>query len=132
MILIDGVKYQEWEPPDETKDFEPIIREHHKDIFGMDAEFFRKQSLEAEFGYNSIPDGFVITFSNSPHWYIVEVELSKHDIHDHIVKQHSKFIMGINKIETRTKLINRIFAEIKSRDELYFKLKKLLAPPRNT
>ena len=33
MLLIDGVKYQEWTPPNEDE-FERVVKEHAQDIFG--------------------------------------------------------------------------------------------------
>jgi len=33
MLLIDGVKYEEWTPTNE-EEFEQIVEEHAKDIFG--------------------------------------------------------------------------------------------------
>jgi hypothetical protein len=36
MLLIDGVKYWLWAPPSEGE-FEQIVKEHAKDIFGEEA-----------------------------------------------------------------------------------------------
>lgn len=113
MLLIDGVKYELWTPSDERNEFEPIVREHAQDIFGEESEYFDlKTRLESEYGKSSIPDGFVVVFGESPCWHIVEVELSKHDLHRHIVEQHSRFIMGITRAETRNRIVRAIYSEM--------------------
>ena len=33
MLLIDGVRYEAWIPPNEDE-FEQVVKEHAKDIFG--------------------------------------------------------------------------------------------------
>ena len=92
MLLIDGVKYEEWVPPSEDE-FEQVVKEHAKDIFGEQSVYFdRKQKLKSLSGVGSIPDGYVITLGDSPQWHIVEVELSSHPLHDHIVSQVGRFI----------------------------------------
>ena len=65
MLLIDGVRYYEWIPQDEVKEFQPIIAKHAKDIFGEHAEYFEKRKLESESGIGSVPDGFVIVLGES-------------------------------------------------------------------
>jgi len=112
MLLIDGVRYYEWIPQDEVKEFQPIIAEHAKDIFGERAEYFEKHKLESELGKGSVPDGFVISFGDPPCWHVVEVELSSHDLHRHIVEQHSRFIIGIKNPRTRNRIVDRIYKEI--------------------
>ncbi|GAH61687.1 unnamed protein product, partial [marine sediment metagenome] len=65
MILIDGVRYKLWQPTDEVKEFEPMVVEHIKDIFGEDSVYFGRQKIKTRTGMGSIPDGFVVT-SNTP------------------------------------------------------------------
>lgn len=112
MLLIDGVTYSEWIPQDEVNEFQPIIAEHAKDIFGEHAEYFEKHKLESELGKGSVPDGLVISFGDPPCWHVVEVELSLHDLHRHIVEQHSRFIIGIKNPRTRNRIVDRIYKEI--------------------
>ena len=112
MLLIDGVRYYEWIPQDEVKEFQPIIAEHVQDIFGEHAEYFEKHKLESELGKGSVPDGFVISFGDPPCWHVVEVELSSHDLHRHIVEQHSRFIIGIKNPRTRNRIVDRMYKEI--------------------
>lgn len=123
MLLIDGVKYEVWVPPSEDE-FERIVKEHARDIFGEQSEYFGKQKLESKLGIGSVPDGFVIMFGESPCWHIVEVELSSHDLHRHIVEQASRFIIGIKNPQTQRKIVDAIYEEIKKDDFLERKVRK--------
>ncbi|MDD4858862.1 MAG: hypothetical protein PHR56_01455 [Dehalococcoidales bacterium] len=96
MLLIDGVRYEEWIPEKEVEEFHPIIKEHIKDIFGRQSFFIEGTLLRTEAGKGSVPDGFILVFSKTPQWHILEVELSTHSLYDHIVNQVGRFINGIS------------------------------------
>jgi len=123
MLLIDGVKYEMWMPPSEDA-LEQMVKEHAQDIFGEQSEYFGKQKMESKLGKGSVPDGFVIMFGESPCWHIVEVELSSHDLHRHIVEQASRFIIGIKNPQTQRKIVDAIYEEIKKDDFLERKVRK--------
>ncbi len=128
MLLIDGIKYQEWIPKSE-EEFEEIIKEHAKDIFGEDSLYFPlKRKLKTTAGIGSIPDGYVIVFGDSPEWHIVEVELSSHPLYEHIVSQVSKFISGISNPNIQRGIVNAIDGEIKRDDFLNLRLRKAIEP----
>ncbi len=117
MLLIDGVRYQEWEISNEDE-LEQMVIEHAQDIFGENSIYFdKKQKLKSLAGVGSIPDGLVIMFGSVPQWHIVEVELSSHDPYAHIVPQVDKFINGIDNQNTRNKLVDTLYNLINS-DEL--------------
>lgn len=109
MILIDGVKYRLWVPEKEVEEFHPIIKEHHKDIFGDNTIFIEGSKLKAQTGIGAIPDGFVIEINRRPKWHIVEIELSAHEIYRHIVNQVGRFIIGIKNTETQQQLVENIY-----------------------
>jgi hypothetical protein len=114
MLLIDGVKYNEWADLRETEDLEPMIQEHAKDIFGENALYIdRKQKLRSLAGTGSIPDAYVISLGgNSPHWHIVEIELSYKDPGRHLVTQINDFINGMK--NSRNEIVSAINQWIKS------------------
>ena len=56
-------------------------------------------------------------------WYVIEVELSKHPLHDHIVPQILKFFSAIKNSTTRKKLIDIFYEEIESKPILNYKYK---------
>lgn len=124
MLLIDGVKYELWTPSTEDE-LEQIVKEHAQDVFGEQSIYLdMRQKLKSGVGTGSIPDGFVIIFGDSPHWRIVEVELSSHPLHDHIVAQVGRFISGIENPRTQNNIVNAIYDEITKDNFLKLRLQK--------
>jgi len=114
ILLIDGVKYKLWTPKDELNEFEPIVVEHITDILGSkNSIFFAKQKVRTPRGVGSIPDGFAIVLDNTPHWYVIEVELSCHSPYDHAEPQAKKFKKAIQNSETRKQLVDSMYNEVK-------------------
>lgn len=112
MLLIDGVRYKEWTPTSEDE-FEQVVREHAQDIFSENAIYFdKKQKLKSLAGVGSIPDGLAIVFGNSPEWHIVEVELSSHDLYQHVVPQVDKFIYAVDNPNSRNKIVEALYEAI--------------------
>ncbi len=110
-LLIDGVRYRLWTPKDEAA-LEDIVKEHAKDIFGEDSIYFDiKRKIRSPAGIGSIPDGYAITFGDTPRWYIVEVELSSHPLYEHIVPQMTKFSMAINDLNTQKAIVDAMYSE---------------------
>ncbi len=121
MLLIDGVEYELWTPSSEDE-FEQVVKEHAQDIFGEQSIYLdRKQKLKSLSGIGSIPDGYVITLGGASQWHIIEVELSSHPLHDHIVAQVGRFIGGINNSNMQRQIAEAIYQEI-TRDS-FLKLK---------
>ncbi|MBN2187509.1 MAG: DUF2924 domain-containing protein [Dehalococcoidia bacterium] len=113
MLLIDSVKYEEWKPATEDE-FEQVVKEHAKDIFGEDSIYFDiKQRIRSKAGIGSIPDGYALTFGDTPCWYIVEVELSSHPLYEHIVPQMTKFSRAINDLNAQRAIVAAMYSEIK-------------------
>jgi predicted transport protein len=112
MLLIDGARYKLWSPKDEEKEFHPMIKEHHKEIFGEDSIYFDvKQVIRASSGIGAIPDAYVIKLK-PPQWYVIENELSTHPIYEHIVNQLTRFINGIENQGARTPIIDALYSKI--------------------
>jgi len=112
-LLIDGVRYKLWMPQEED-DLEKMIKEHAKDIFGEDSIYFDiKQTLRSQAGIGSKPDGYVIALGDTPQWYIVEVELSSHPLHEHIMPQMSRFSMAIENPNTQRLIVDATYRQVK-------------------
>lgn len=113
MLIVDGVKYKLYVPKDEGE-FENLAKEHLCEIFGRDMLYFDiKPELRSKAGIGSKPDGIAILF-DEPCVYIVEFELSKHPIHDHIIAQMSRFNKALKSSDTRLKIAEAIYNEISS------------------
>lgn len=112
MLLIDGVRYHLHEFKEE-KDFEGIVEEHTKDIFGEESIYFGKKKIQSLSGIRSIPDGFAITFWEAPQWYVVEVELSRHPL-QHVLSQITMFITAIKSDRTKRELVDFMYRGVQS------------------
>jgi len=145
MIIIDGVRYNLWMPKDEEKEFHPMVREYSKEIFGENSLYFDvKHILKSASGIGSIPDAYVISLSKPSEWYVVENELSTHPVFDHVVKQLTKFINGVENQNAKSQILDMLYEEINrdgilkatvkkliDTDDIYHFLSKLLSkPPR--
>jgi len=112
ILLVDGTKYEKWVPEEEVE-FEEIVKEHSKEIFGNDSVYVDvKKRIKSESGIISIPDGCLVDFSDNSLW-IVEVELSKHPLHRHLVAQLNTFMSGIEDPEARKEIVETIYSVIK-------------------
>ena len=125
MLLIDSVRYEVWTPASED-DFEQVVKEHAKDIFGEQSIYFDiKHKLKSKAGKSSIPDGLVIILEDQPHWHIVEMELSSH-AYEHIAGQVSKFINGIKSSSTQKDIVDTLYQEINSDEFRKLRLRKAI------
>jgi hypothetical protein len=122
MLVIDGVKYHLIKFIDESE-FEHVVEKHVDGVFG-DSVYFGKKKIKSLSGIGSIPDGYAITLNKSPHWYVVEVELSGHNVFNHIVPQVNKFVNGIKNDATKRELIRFMDREIRSQPEVEQKIKE--------
>ncbi|MBN1181817.1 MAG: hypothetical protein JXB49_05980, partial [Bacteroidales bacterium] len=114
LILIDGVKYL-LKNPNSEDDLEKIVEKNSKHIFGEDSFYFNfKRKVRSRSGIGSVPDGYLITFNNTPEWYILEIELASHPLYDHIIPQLTKFNRAIEEISTKKTLIDMFYNEIKA------------------
>ena len=117
----DYVKYLPHKYRNEDE-LENLVKEHIEFIFGNNSLFFEKSKIKSRANIGSIPDGFVL-LPFEQKWYVIEVELSKHPLHDHIVPQILKFFGAIKNPTTRKKLIDTFYEEIVSKPNLNYKYK---------
>lgn len=114
MLTIDGVKYKLWTPKNEENEFHPMIIKHSKEIFGENSLYLPiEKRLVSKAGRGVMPDGFAIVFSVPPKMYVVEVELSSHDLDKHIVEQLNRFGRALRNPENRKRIADRLHREIK-------------------
>lgn len=127
MLIIDGAKYQLWTPKDEEKEFHPMVKENSKEIFGENSVYFDvKLTLRSTSGIGSIPDAYVIKLSKPYEWYVIENELANHPIYDHVIKQLSKFINGIENQNATKQILITIYEKINEDLELKARVKKIV------
>lgn len=110
IILKDGVKFI---PQVFTKEseFEGVVLQQVKHIFGGDAILFDKRKITTETGIKTIPDAFVVCPASGK-WYVVEIELASHHVYNHIFIQIGKFKTALRNHGTRDSLIRHFDREI--------------------
>ncbi|MFH0862621.1 MAG: winged helix-turn-helix domain-containing protein [Candidatus Altiarchaeota archaeon] len=111
VLIKDGVLHKLWVTSDEVHDFEPIVKYHVKDIFGVDCEYFQKQKLKSLADNRSIPDGFVIDYKNQM-WYIVELKLLCDDAVKRIPGQIISYKNAVKSIGTKKQIYDSIRSQI--------------------
>lgn len=75
-------------------EFEELVKMNYKILFGKKTIYFDlKNKIDTKSLGSSIPDGFLFDFRDeeNPEFYIVEVEIAKHDFYKHIFPQITKF-----------------------------------------
>ena len=118
MLLVDGVGYKLSKMVDEDE-LEGLVETQAKQIFGASSLYFRvKTKLRSMGGIGSIPDGYVISLSKPHRWYIVEIELSSHDLYSHILTQLARFITGIGNNDSRQSVIEALYQSIQDDQDL--------------
>jgi hypothetical protein len=92
---------------------ENAVKEQWRNIFGKNSEFFEEKApISSKSGRKRFPDGYVVTLSDPPSWYVVEVELAKHGV-DHIRNQIEDFARYVENEQTKGKLIKSMKDQVK-------------------
>jgi predicted transport protein len=114
---------------DKESDFEKEVIQNSKLFFGSNSIYIdAKRKIESKSLGKSIPDGFLFNLSdkNDPEFYIVEVELAKHDFYNHIFPQITKFFGFFKNQKSQTDLVEKIFSIITNDNNLKKEFKKYL------
>lgn len=114
---------------DKESDFEKEVAANYKQFFGINTIYIdAKRKIETKSLGNSIPDGFLFDLSDkdNPEFYIVEVELAKHDFYNHIFPQITKFFGFFKNPKSQNDLIEKIFSIITNNNEIKNEFKKHL------
>jgi hypothetical protein len=119
-IFMDGRKFAESEFSSEEV-FEKIVKAQSKTLFGTKTIYCDiKSKIDTRFSGSTIPDGFLFDFKNekNPDFYLVEVELQKHDFEGHILPQINRFFNSLNYLAGRNKLVDSLFSFVNSNSEV--------------
>ncbi len=110
-------------------DFEELIRSQSKALFGKDTIFiYTKRKLKGVILGATIPDGFLfdLTDLENPEFYLVEIELQKHDFYKHIFPQITKFFGFFRSTASQNDLVEKLFSIINADAALRSEFKKFL------
>ena len=128
IIFKENKKYCEAEISLE-KDLENDVVKNSKLFFGKDSIYIdAKKKLDSKNLGGVIPDGFLFNFADkeNPEFYIVEVELSKHDFYGHIFPQFTKFFGFFKVSKTKEDLADKLYNIITNDSILKKEFKKFL------
>jgi hypothetical protein len=113
MIILEDRKLIEAKFADE-QEVEDLIIANSEHFFGPSSIFVSKKKMKTKDGFGTIPDGFAIDLSTRI-WYIVEAELSHHNVWTHIAPQVTKQLLAAGRPETR-QLLTEILVEMVTED----------------
>jgi len=121
ILLKDGVKYFLHDYVSE-EELEKMVIEHHRDIFGTNSLYFDPQTMKTQTGIEARNDGVILTLDQNK-WYILEVELTKHRLDEHIIPQITKFSIAYEEAGTRRKIIDTLYRTIRQDPERTVKIR---------
>jgi predicted transport protein len=127
-LFLNNKVYSEFQFVKEA-DFEREIVANSKLFFGAGSIYIdAKRKIETKSLGNSIPDGFLfdLTDKDNPEFYLVEVELAKHDFFNHIFPQITKFFGFYKNPKSQGDLVEKIFTIITNDSELKKEFKRYL------
>lgn len=102
MLIINDRKYVD-APFENELELEKVVIANYIYLFGPNSFYLSKKKIKTYDGVGTIPDGFAIDIVNKK-WYVVEVELSNHDVWNHISKQISKQILASQQVMSKRNL----------------------------
>jgi len=119
-IFFEGKRFEEEQWASEHE-FEKLLVGQSKLLFGPNAIYIdAKKKIESRTLGGAIPDGFMFELSDpaNPEFYLVEVELKKHDFYRHIFPQITKFFAFFKNPQSQSELIEKVFAILSEEDSL--------------
>lgn len=111
------------------EEFEKDVVDNGKLFFGNKIIYIEaKKKIDSKALGGTVPDGilFDLTDIDNPNFYLVEVELAKHDFFRHIFPQITKFFAFFKSSKNRTELVEKIFSFVKATPSLKKEFKKFL------
>lgn len=128
VIFQNSNKFHEFTYSQE-RDFEDVVRRNTKLIFGSSTIYMDlKARIETISLGGSRPDGLLFDMKNidSPEFYLVEIELAKHDFYRHIFPQITRFFAFYRNPKAQNELIEKVFALTQADKELEKEFKQFL------
>ena len=110
-------------------ELEDLIRAQSTLFFGKDTIFIStKRKLTGSVLGDSVPDGFLFDLADleNPEFYLVEVELQKHDFYRHIFPQVTKFFGFFRNSASQNKLVEQLYSIIDSDAAIKDQFKRIL------
>ncbi|MDW7776594.1 MAG: hypothetical protein SCH39_09730 [Methanosarcinales archaeon] len=97
------------------EELEQVVIDNYEYIFGPNSIYLPKILLRTSDGYGTIPDGFAIDLA-SHRWYLVEAELAKHNVWNHIAPQVSKQIIAAQQKSSKRNLVDLSITQVQENE----------------
>jgi len=114
------------------KDFEEEIKRNYKKLFGEKSIYIDiKNKIESISLGGAIPDGILFDLEDPEEiqFYLVEIELSKHDFYRHIFPQITKFFAFYKNPTSQRNLIESLYSFISENVEIKRRFEELISSP---
>jgi len=111
------------------KDFQDVVSKNFRILFGASTIYIDlKPRIDTKALGGSVPDGLLFDLKDidNPEFYLVEVELGKHDFYRHIFPQITRFFAFFKNPKGQGELIEKTFSVVQSDKALEAEFKKFL------
>jgi predicted DNA-binding protein (MmcQ/YjbR family) len=128
IIIHDNIPYSEIQYKNE-QDLERLAVEKRYALFGNDIVYFDiKKKITSNAGISRIPDGLFFTLPsyNDAKLWLVEYELSNHDLERHITPQILGFMKALQNESTKKTIREMLYKQIKQSPASVKKIKSIL------
>ena len=115
MLISDEKKYIKT-PFLNEEELEQVVIDNYEYIFGPNSIYLPKILLRTSDGFGTNPDGFAIDLA-SHRWYLVEAELAKHNVWNHIAPQVSKQVIAAQQTLSKRNLVDLSITQVQE-DEI--------------
>lgn len=115
-MLISDVKKYIKAPFLNEEELEQVVINNYEYIFGPNSIYLPKIILRTSDGFGTIPDGFAIDLALQ-RWYLVEAELAKHNVWNHIAPQVSKQVIAAQQTLSKRNLVDLSIIQVQE-DEI--------------
>jgi hypothetical protein len=129
IILEDSTRYTETQYKTE-KELETLAVKNKYALFGENTIYFdRKMLITSIAKISKIPDGVFLAINShgDAKLWIVEYELSSHDLHSHIFPQIAGFVKALRNESTRRIVKESIYKTVRENRESVKKIKSILS-----
>ncbi|PKA10609.1 hypothetical protein CH372_18470 [Leptospira meyeri] len=116
MLISDTKKYIQANFHTEDE-LEKVVLNNYEYIFGLGSFYLPKKLIKTNDGAGTIPDGFAIDLINR-NWFIVEVELLRHSVWNHIAPQISKQIIASQQNTTKKLILELAVIQYKENESV--------------
>lgn len=128
ILYYEGRKFRE-AVFDKEEELEKEVINNYKLFFGNRTIYVdAKRRLETKALGGVIPDGFLFDFSDrkAPEFYIVEIELAKHDFYRHVFPQITKYFAFFRNPQSQNDLVEKLHEIVDTSEDLKAEFKKYL------